>query len=258
LKQNPSGHLEVIKRCWFDVLVDERMSQISLPDQLHLLEKNYTAVAMTVMASLAERRVQAASLYQSVCSLPQYLLQPKYKKLIQKKASLLEGARTVGEFFVILSPYCDFMNPDLVKEIAERFADEDTSMLVHTYVKTLRDFRRKTTISSLAGCWVGVTPPGYMEVVLEVGSNWNKRNLEYLEMFRSYPSRLKWFFKHSIKGEGLGVVFSVPKGAWLYQEELDNLMKFNVLRVLEGGRCLVRLEKDREKLSQVTVSNDRQ
>ena len=232
------------------------MSEISLPDELHLLEKNYTAVAMTVMASLGERNVPVASLYQCVCSLPQYLLQPKYKKLIQKKASLLEEARTVGEFFTILSPYCDFMNPDLVKEIADRFADEATSLLVHTYIKTLRDFRRKTAIGSIAGCWVGVTPPGYVEVLLEMGSKWNRRNLEYLEIFRSYPPRLKWFFKRSMKGEGLGVVFSVPKGAWLYQEELDNMIKFDVLRVTEGGRCLVQLDKDRETLNQVTMAID--
>ena len=230
------------------------MEKLSLPDELHLLEKNYTAVAMIVIATLKEKQLPLSDLYQYVCNLPQYLLQPKYKKLIERKTKSLQDARTIDEFFAILSPYCDFLNPDLVEEITEKFADELTSQLVVIYAKTLRDFRRRTKIGSIAGSWVAMTPPGYAEVVLELGTTWNHKNLEYLEAFRSYPSRMRWFFKQSLKGEGLEVVFSVPRGAWLYQEDLDNLMKFNILRVKEEGRYLVRLDKLREELAQVRLS----
>ncbi len=231
------------------------MDGLSLPDELHLLEKNYSAVAMTVIAILNEKRVPPSNLYHYMCSLPQYLLQPKYKKLIERRATLLQVAKTNNEFFTILSPYCDFLNPDLMREITERFADNMASELVTTYANNLREFRRRTSIGSIAGCWVAMTPPGYMEVVLELGPNWKYKNLEYLENFRSYPSRMKWFFKRSVQGEGLEVIFSVPKGAWLYQEELDNLVKYNVKRVREGNRCLVRLDKDKEIILLVSCVN---
>lgn len=222
------------------------MEGLSLSDELHLLEKNYTAVAMTVMAALNQNRTPPSLLYHYIFNLPQQILKPKYKTLIENRAKHLRDATSIDELFVNLSPYCDFLNPDLMEQTAERFGDKITSSIVSTYVKRLREFRRRTRIGAIAGRWVAITPPDYVEIGLELDDSWKKKTLEDLEVFRSYPSRTPWFFKRSVNEGRLVVVFSAPKGVWLYQEDVENLTKSKVLSVMEGGRCLVKLDKQKE------------
>lgn len=206
-------------------------------------------VAMTVLASLKDKQVPSAVIYQYITELPQQVLKPKYKRLIAK---FLSKEISIDQLFVTFSPYCDFLNPDLLEQIVERFADEISAMIITIYLKRLRDFRRRTRLCNLTGKWIGITPPGYVELVLEMEEVWSNKTMEDLEVFRSYLPRTQWFLK-KVDKEGSEVVFSVPKGVWVYQEDLQNLSKNNILRLKEKERSVVILNKEQLDSSQVTI-----
>ena len=218
--------------------------ELTLSEELQLLEKEYTAVAMTMLASLTHNKVPANFICQHILNLPQHQ-KSKYKKLVAKKADGLITA-SMEQVFLSFSPYCDFLNPDMLEVIVERFGDEISSAIISMYLKRLNSFRKKTSLGKMVDKWVAITPPGYTELSLELDRMWKRKTLRDLEVFRSHTSRAQWFFKRVREGEegkegGVVVVFSVPKGVWLYQEDLGDLRLNRVLQVKEEGRCVVDL-----------------
>lgn len=165
--------------------------QLILTDELQLLEKEYTVVAMTTLASLKHNKVPPSYIYHHILNLPEQTIKSKYKKLIEKRAKGLTTA-SLEQVFLAFSPYCDFLNPDLLEQIVERFGDEISCTIIAMYIKRLRDFRRRTLLSSVDGKWVALTPLGYVEMMLEMDEMWKKKTLEDLE---AYPTRTQWFFK---------------------------------------------------------------
>ena len=196
-------------------------------------------VAMSTLASLKHSKIPPSFIHQQILDLPHQTMKSKYQKLVDTQVKALSSA-SMEQLFLTFSPYCDFLNPDMLEHIAERFGDELSSTIITMYSKRLREFRRRTSLRDIAGKWVALTPPGYVEMSLQMDAVWKKRTLEYLEAFRSYPSRMQWFFKR-VGIEGSEVIFSVPKGVRLYQDDLTNLRKNSVLSVMEGGRCVVDL-----------------
>ncbi len=229
--------------------------ELTLTEELQLLEKEYTVVAMTTLASLTHSEVPANYIYQHILNLPQHK-KSKYKKLVEKRAKGLISA-SLEQVFLSFSPYCDFFNPDMLELIVERFGDKISSAIINMYLKRLNGFHKKTTLGEMLDKWVAITPPGYTQLSLEMDAVWRKKTLKDLEVFRSHISRMQWFFK-CVKegGEGEGgsvvVVFSVPKGVWLYQEDLCDLRMHRVQQVLEEGRCVVDLG---QQLKIATVSD---
>lgn len=216
--------------------------ELVVTEELQLLEKEYTAVAMTVLASLTHSKVPSNYVCQHILNLPHHK-KLKYKKLVEKKVNGLKNT-SLEEVFLSFSPYCDFFNPDMLELIVERFGDETSKAIISMYLKHLSSFRKKTTLDMMVNKWVAITPPGYVELSLEVDRSWRKKSLRDLEIFRSHISRAQWFFKRVIEGEegrygGVVMAFSVPKGVWLYQEDLGDLRTNKVLQVLEEGRSVV-------------------
>ncbi len=214
---------------------------MNLADELQLMEKDYLIVAMTTMDTLRHNKIPPSFIQYHILNLPLQTIKPKYKKLIETRELLASETSSIRQLFINFSPYCDFLNPDLLEQIVERFGDETSSIFITIYLKKLREFRRRTVLGDMTGAWVALTPPGYVELVLEMDSKWKNKTLEQLESFRSHPSRLQWFLK-TVRREGLEVVFSVPQGMWLYQEDLINLQKHDILVVKEGGRDIVDLK----------------
>lgn len=216
--------------------------ELSLSEELQLLEKEYTVVAMATLASLEQNRVPHSCVYQHLLSPPQQAVRSKYRKLIERRVRPF-GMVSTKRLFQTFSPYCDFLNPDLLDHIVEYFGDEISCSIIAMYMKRLREFRRKTPLCAMAGKWVAITPPGYVEMALDTDKSWRRKSLEELEAFRSHPSRMQWFLKR-VERDGLEVVFSVPKGVWLFQDDLVNLGKSGVLRVMGEGRSVVKLVKE--------------
>lgn len=218
--------------------------ELTLTEELQLLEKDYTMVAMTTLASLTNRQVPANYIYQHLLNLPQQK-KAKYKKLVEKRAKGLLSA-SLEQVFLSFSPYCDFLNPDMLELIVDRFGDEINNAIINMYLQRLSSFHKKIALCEMVDKWVAITPPGYTQINLEMDRIWRKKTLKDLEVFRSHISRMQWFLKCIKEGEegdegGVVVVFSVPKGVWLYQEDLCDLRMHRVLQIQEEGRCVVDL-----------------
>ena len=217
-----------------------------MTEELQLLEKEYTVVGMTSLASLTHSKLPTSHLRQHILHLPQqHSVRDKYKKLLERYSrSPANSSASLEQLFLSFSPYCDFLNPDLLEHLVGSFGDQVSQAIISAYLTRLRQFRKRTSLRSILGKWVGLTPPEYVEVRLEMGVAWGRRTLEDLEVFRSHPTRVQWFLKRvgeGGEGGGMEVAFSVPRGAWLYQEDLGSLRKSGVLAVSEGGRMLVEL-----------------
>ena len=225
---------------------------LSLTDELQLLEKEYIIVAMTAMSSLNQDKVPPSYIHQHILNLPQQSLKLKYKKLIERKENTLSTTSSIDQLFLNLSPFCDFLNPDLLEEIIEKFGDKISSTIIDMYIKKVRDFRRRTRLCDISAKWVAVTPPGYVNLTLEMHKDWRNKTLEDLEVFRSHVSRLQWFLKR-VDEDGLKVTFSVPEGTWVYQEDLINLKRNKILAIKEDRRCVVKLTKQNLSLSPVCI-----
>lgn len=223
---------------------------LPLAEELQLLEKEYMVVAMSTLASLNHSKIPPSLIHQQILKLPHQTMKLKYQKLVDKRVKALSSV-SMEQLFLTFSPYCDFLNPDMLEHIAERFGDKQSSTIITMYIKRLREFRRRTGLNDIAGEWVALTPPGYVEISLHMDAEWKKRTLEDLEAFRSYPSRIQWFFKKVSTHEGLVVIFSAPKGVRLYQDDLTNMRKNNVQCVMEGKRCVVDLGSNIQPTSMV-------
>ena len=124
-------------------------------------------VAMTTIASLKHGKIPSSYIHQHILHLPQQTMKAKYRKLVATQGKGLDTA-SIEQLFLSFWPYCDFLNPDMLEYIVERFGDEISSDIVTMYVKRLREFRRKTVLKDMAGKWVGITPPGYVELSYRV------------------------------------------------------------------------------------------
>ena len=214
--------------------------ELSLSEELQLLEKEYMVVAMTTLTSLKQSKTPTSFIQHQIINLPHQTMKAKYQKLVEKRIRGIANS-SLENIFLSFSPYCDFLNPDMLEHIVDRFGDEMSKAIIVMYLKRLRKFRRKTTLKEISDQWVAITPPGYIQVSLEMDSVWERKTLEDLEVFRSYPSRMQWFFKRISMEKSSKVFFSVPVGAWLYQDDLTNLLKNHVLSVMEEERCVVDL-----------------
>jgi hypothetical protein len=217
---------------------------LSLPEELQLLEKEYMVVAMSTLASLKHGNIPTVFIQQQILNLPHQTMKFKYQKLVDQRLKATSSV-SIEQLFLAFSPYCDFLNPDMLEHIVDRFGDATSSTIIALYVKRLREFRKRTILGNIAEKWVALTPPGYVELSLHMDRVWERKTLEDMEMLRLYPSRMQWFFKRvSCAGRYLKVVFSVPRGAWLYEDDLSNLKKNSILSVMEGERCVVELSSN--------------
>lgn len=215
--------------------------ELSLSEELQLLEKEYMVVAMSTLTTLQQSKIPASLVHHQIVNLPHQTMKAKYQKLVEKRVRGGIANSSIKEIFLSFSPFCDFLNPDMLEHIVDRFGDEMSRAIIAMYLKRLRNFRRKTTLKEISDQWVAITPPGYVVVSLKMDCVWEHKTLEDLEVFRSYPSRMQWFFKRVSMEKSSKVFFSVPLGAWLYQDDLTNLLKNRVLSVMEEERCVVDL-----------------
>ena len=114
-------------------------------------------------------------------------------EFLQSQAARLSQASSIDELFFILSPYWDFLNPNLLAHLAHRFGDDETMRLVDEYLGELREFRSQTKINNFINKWTGTLLPDTQDFVMELGDNWKEKSLEQLEEFRIEVSRKRYF-----------------------------------------------------------------
>jgi len=125
-------------------------------------------------------------------------------ELLQSQAARLSRVSSINELFFILSPYWDFLNPNLLAHLAHRFGDDETIRLVDEYFAELKEFRMQTKINNFIEKWTGTLLPDTQEVVMKLGDNWKEKSLEQsVEELRIKFSRKHCFADYvmPLKGE---------------------------------------------------------
>ena len=229
---------------------------LSLEDEIREFEEKYANLVRSVLVAFQQGSVSFRDIRACLMALP-ISLKLQLGNLLQNNASQLSQASSISELFLILSgtSYWNFLNPNLLSHLVEKFGDGQTKQLKDKYLEELRGFRTRTTIEDFPGKWTGPSETDTQELVVELEEeHWRKRNLEDLEQFRVGFSRML-SRKRLLEDLGLpckcvrvsciNAVFSLPKsidGDNLHLEDLrEFFLEHQVLRVSLDGVCILDL-----------------
>ena len=223
---------------------------LSLEGEIKQFEEKYTDLVVIVRDAFKRGRVSFIQIQNCLLQLP-VSLKLQCGKFLQSQASSLSQARSIDELFFILSLQWDFLNPNLLAHLVQKFGDGKTKESVDKYLGELRKFRMRTKISDFIDKWTGTLPPGTQEIVMELEGNWGERSLQQLEEHRIEVSRKCCFANYvmplkAIRESSVDAIFSLPKSVDIHSLELESLRevsrKHQVLRILLNGVNILNLQ----------------
>ena len=188
---------------------------LSLEEEIMQFEKKYEDLVNCVLNAFRKGGVSIRRVLNCLRQLP-VSLKLQCGEFLQSQTAHLSRASSIDKLFFILSPYWDFLNPNLLAHLAYRFGDEQTIRSVEEYLAELREFRKRTKINNFIDKWTGIFLPGTQEIVMELGDNWKEKRLEQLEEFRIKVSRKHCFEDYvmplkRIKVSSVDAIFSLPE-----------------------------------------------
>ena len=222
----------------------------SLEEEIRLFEKKYEDLVNYVLSAFKIGGVSIGRILDCLRQLP-VSLKLQCVEFLQSQAARLSRVSSIDELFFILSPYWDFLNPSLLTHLAYRFGDDETKRLVEGYLEQLREFRMRTKINHFIDKWTGRPLPGTLEIVMELGENWEEKSLEQLEEFRIELLRKCYFEDYvmplkRIRSSSVDAIFSFPESVDIDSLKLESLREFfrehQVLRILLNGDCILNLQ----------------
>ena len=223
---------------------------LSLKEEIDQFEEKYEDLVDYVLSAFKAGKVSVKRVLKCLRQLP-VSLKLQCGEFLQSQAGHLCRASSIDELFFILSPYWNFLNPNLLAYLTHRFGDEHTIRSVDEYLGKLKEFRMRTKIDSFIDMWTGILPPDTQEIVMELGDNWREQSLEKLEEFRIEVSRKRCFEDYvmplkRIKVSSVDAIFSLPESVDIPSLELESLQEFfqehQVLRILLNGVCILDLQ----------------
>ena len=222
----------------------------NLEEEIMRFEKKYEDLVNCVLNAFRKGGVSIRKVLNCLRQLP-VSLKLQCGEFLQSQAARLCQASSIDELFFILSPYWDFLNPNLLAHLAYRFGDDETIRLVDEYLAELKEFRMQTKINNFIDKWTGTLLPDTQEIVMELGDNWREQSLEQLEELRIEVSRKSCFEDYvmplkRIKVSSVDAVFSLPESVDIDSLELESLREFfqehQVLKILLNGVCILDLQ----------------
>jgi len=225
----------------------EQAQPLSLEDEIKQFEQKFEDLVDYVLSGFKTGRVPFKRVLKCLRQLP-VSLKLQCGEFLQRQAALLSRASNIEELFFILSPYWDFLNPNLLAHLAHRFGDDQTIRSVDEYLGQLREFRMRTNINNFIDKWTGTLLPDTQEMIVELGENWKEKSLEHLEKLRLEVSRKRCFGNYvmplkEIRASSVDAVFSLPESVDIHSLELESLWKFfQEHQVLRIRVCILNLQ----------------
>jgi len=223
---------------------------LSLEEEIKQFEEKYAGLVVQVRDAFKRGRVSFEQVQSCLLQLP-VSLTSQCGKFLQSQASDLFQATSIDVLFVILSQHWNFLNPNLLAHLVQRFGDRETKDSVDKYLGDLRKFRMRTKIGDFIDKWSGTPLPGTKEIVMELEDNWGEQSLQQLEELRIKVSRKRCLEDYvmplkRIKASSVDAVFSLPESVDVHSLELESLQEFfqeyQVLRILLNGVCILNLQ----------------
>ena len=70
----------------------------------------------------------------------------EHLKFLEDKCDAIERANSVSEIFDLLRPYWNYTDFALLHHLVEKFGDDNTKVIMKTYISSLESFEKRTTI----------------------------------------------------------------------------------------------------------------
>ena len=134
--QPPASHLE-----------GAQAQPFSLEEEIKQFQKKYEDLVNCVLNAFRKGGVSIRRVLNCLRQLP-VSLKLQCGEFLQSQTAHLSRASSIDKLFFILSPYWDFLNPNLLAHLAYRFGDEQTIRSVEEYLAELREFRMQIKISN--------------------------------------------------------------------------------------------------------------
>ena len=210
------------------------------------LDKQYIEIEQLVFKTIKRRKVPLEDILNWI-RFPSIALRTQFADLVKTRVKLLANVSSVDELFFILSSYWNSFHPDL---LIDKLEDENLKSRMKCYMD---HFRIQTNLGNFLDKWIGEIPPGYKEVVMELGEEWRERTVEDFEQFRICPSRLQCFGGGQISfmktAKSSSIVIALALSAQLFPLNLRQkiahsfLRDENIVRVMVDGKNVFDLDK---------------
>ena len=205
-------------------------TNMCIAQSIHELQMRFVCIQNRFLQSGAGTGVTLQQLQTCISTLPSFTTDTPQK--------LLE-ATSVQLFIYNLKEYCCALNPDILEGLIEVLGDRDTKLMMKQYNQDLHNFRCKTKLKDFIGNYDGPAPPGYKEIKLKLGDNWEEKTLADATLICSQISRRSWLVK-MISKHSVHVTLLTPRvddieiGLHLG----DYLRSQRVLQILVCGVCI--------------------
>ena len=225
---------------------------IGLEEEIRQFEEKYANLVRSVLVAFEQGNVSLSDMKTCLITLP-ISLKLQLGSFLQSNALQLSQDQNIRGLFIVLSgsPSWNFLNPNLLSHLVDKFGDGKTKQLRDKYLKGLTGFRMRTKVDDFIDKWTGQSQCDTIELVMELEEVWRGRSLEQLEQFRVQFSHKRWLEDYvlpvkTITVSSVDAVYSLPKsidGHSLHLEDLCNFfLEYQVRRVLLNGVCILDLQ----------------
>ena len=220
--------------------------------QIDQLDQQYIEIETLLLETIKDHKIPLDKVLNWI-RFPPASLRTQFADLLRQQARVISSVTSIDELFSILSTYWNLFHPALLQHLVNKVGDKKLKARMDRYMEELQHFRIRTTLGDFLDKWVGGIPPGYKEIVLELGEEWRGRTVEEFEQFQIRFSRMQSFggghmpFMKTAKSSSILLVLSLPGHLFpinLRQKPLHDFMRHEgVLRIMVDGECVLDMEK---------------
>ena len=209
---------------------NEVIPHIDIAQSIHGLQMRFVCIQNRFLQPGAGTGVTLQQLQTCISTLPSFTADTPQK--------LLE-ANSIQLFTYYLKEYCCALNPDILEGLIEVLGDCETKLMMKQYNRDLHEFRCKTKLKDFIGNYDGPSPPGYKEIRLKLGDNWEEKTLADAMLMGSKISRVAWLVK-MISKRSVYITFLTPRvdDIKIGLHLRDYLLSQHVLQIFVCGVCI--------------------
>ena len=153
--------------------------------EIDTLKGMYDDLFMKTVESFKEKHAETPTflsrLRTSIGILPSSL-KDEHIHFLETRSSEIANATSVDQLFIIVSCYSDFYNNSLVAHIIGKFGNDKLKEDLQNYAAEFKAFCSRTNLSDFVAALTGShdIPPGFSELVVRMGPQWELRTLKDL------------------------------------------------------------------------------
>ena len=154
---------------------------MDLADEMDALETRYDDLSYRIQAELEEKQTEIKRFRHTLTHLP-LEIRHDHSEYIEEHLTKIEEADNIECLFHHLNLYWSFLDYSLLEHIIKRHGSKDLKTKMRTYTKDITEFRKKTTLSQLSGCWSERVslPPHFSQLTIKLDKDPTKCTVDEL------------------------------------------------------------------------------